>query len=50
MDLSINHNKPIGFGILTCEKYNQALIRSDPNQKNKGKEAAIACLQLLDMV
>ena len=50
MDLSINYNKPIGFGILTCDKYDQALIRSDPNKKNKGKEAAIACLQLLDII
>ena len=47
MDLSINHGKPIGFGILTCEDIDQAIIRSDPNQKNKGKEAAAACLKLL---
>ena len=48
MDLSIKFNKPIGFGILTCDTYDQSIIRSDPNNKNKGKEAAIACLQLLD--
>jgi len=48
MDLSIKFKKPIGFGILTCDTYDQAIIRSDPNKKNKGKEAAIACLQLLD--
>ena len=47
MDLSIEYNKPIGFGILTCENYDQALVRSDPNKKNKGKEAASACLHLL---
>ena len=47
MDISLNYNKPIGFGILTCDNYDQAIIRSDPNQKNKGKEAASACLQLL---
>ena len=50
MGLSIKYNKPIGFGILTCDNYNQALIRSDPNQKNKGKEAASACSQLLDNI
>ena len=50
MDLSIDHGKPIGFGILTCENYEQAIIRSDPNKKNKGKEAASACLQLLDNI
>ena len=47
MDLSIKHKKPIGFGILTCDTYDQALIRSNPLQKNKGKEAATACIDLL---
>ena len=47
MDLSININKPIGFGILTCENLDQALVRSDPNKKNKGAEVAKACLDLL---
>ena len=30
IDLSINFNKPIGFGILTCDNYDQAIKRSDP--------------------
>ena len=47
MDLSININKPIGFGILTCENLDQALARSDPNKKNKGAEVAKACLNIL---
>ena len=47
MDLSVDNQKPIGFGILTCENLGQAVIRSDPMQKNKGKEAATACLNLL---
>jgi Riboflavin synthase beta-chain len=47
MDLSININKPIGFGILTCENLDQALARSDPNKKNKGAEVAKACLDIL---
>ena len=47
IDLSIEYSKPIGFGILTCENYEQAVIRSDPEQKNKGKESAFACIQLL---
>ena len=47
MDIS-NHNlKPIGFGILTCDNINQAKIRSDVMKKNKGKEAANACIKLL---
>ena len=47
MDLSIEHNVPIGFGILTCFDINQAIVRSDIKQKNKGREAALACIKLL---
>ena len=47
MDLSIEFNVPIGFGILSCYDLKQAIIRSDINQKNKGQEAALACIQLL---
>tara|TARA_B100000029_G_C17482811_1_gene926141 strand:+ start:373 stop:780 length:408 start_codon:yes stop_codon:yes gene_type:complete len=47
MDLSIEINKPIGFGILTCENIDQAMIRSNPAQGNKGSEAAKACVDLL---
>ena len=55
MDLSIESNKPIGFGIITCENMQQAKARSNkietwPNTKesfreakktNKGIEAAV---------
>ena len=47
MDLSIDYNVPIGFGILTCNNLEQALVRSDINKKNKGREAALACIELL---
>ena len=50
MDISIKNSKPIGFGILTCDNLEQAIVRSDPRNKNKGKEAAAACLQLLDVI
>ena len=49
MDLSIEINKPIGFGILTCENLEQALERSDPNKGNKGSEAGKACANLLNL-
>ena len=47
MDISLDNQKPIGFGILTCDTYDQAIKRSDPLQKNKGREAAHACINLL---
>ena len=46
-DISNEYLKPIGFGILTCENIKQAKIRSDIKKKNKGKEAANACIKLL---
>ena len=47
MDLSVDFNVSIGFGILTCYNLEQAILRSNINQKNKGQEAASACIQLL---
>ena len=37
----------IGNGILTVEDEAQALVRADPEQKDKGGEAARAALALL---
>ena len=42
MDLSINHKKPIGNGIITCLNMSQAM-----NRKKKGAEAAKAVLSVL---
>jgi len=37
----------IGNGILTVENYDQALVRADPAQQNKGGGAAAAALHLI---
>jgi len=47
IDLSVDNLLPIGFGILTCYNLDQAINRSDIYQKNKGREAALACIDLL---
>jgi 6,7-dimethyl-8-ribityllumazine synthase len=39
----------IGNGILTVENEEQALVRADPAQKNKGGEAAKAALALYEL-
>ncbi|MEM7700863.1 MAG: 6,7-dimethyl-8-ribityllumazine synthase [Pseudomonadota bacterium] len=39
----------IGNGILTTENEEQALVRADPAQKDKGGEAAKAALVMLDL-
>ena len=47
MNLSVDHLVPIGLGVLTCYNLEQAIVRSDIKQKNKGREAAKACIELL---
>lgn len=47
MDLSTQHHAAIGNGILTCETMEQAIVRADPNQGDKGGEAANAALRLI---
>ena len=47
MDLAVDFEVPIGFGILTCYNLDQAILRSDINKQNKGREAALACADLL---
>jgi 6,7-dimethyl-8-ribityllumazine synthase len=39
----------IGNGILTVENEQQAIVRADPKQKNKGGEAAVAAMRLLEL-
>lgn len=40
---------PIGNGILTTENEDQATVRADPAQKNKGGEAAQAAMRMLEL-
>lgn len=40
---------PIGNGILTVENEEQALVRADPAQKDKGGEAAKAAVALYEL-
>lgn len=49
MDLSVRFGVSIGFGILTVENEEQAIVRADPNQKNKGRDAAVACLRMIEL-
>ncbi len=40
---------PVIFGVLTTETEEQALERSDPDRLDKGKEAALAALEMADL-
>ena len=49
MDLGIQHGLCVGNGILTCETEEQAAARADRNGRDKGGDAARACLSLIDI-
>ena len=47
MELSLKHNKPVAFGVLTVNSLEQAIHRSGGNVGNKGIEAATAALAMV---
>ncbi len=47
LQLATLHSVPVGDGILTVENEAQALARASVSGKNKGHEAAEACLEVL---
>jgi 6,7-dimethyl-8-ribityllumazine synthase len=49
MQLSIDYNKPIAFGLLTVNSLEQAIQRSGGNKGNKGEECAQALLECLSI-
>ena len=49
MDLTIDRRLAIGNGILTVENEDQALARADRKRKNKGADAANACLAMIKL-
>lgn len=40
---------PVGFGVLTPENAEQAMERADPERKDKGREAALAVLDMIEL-
>lgn len=45
--LALDYTLAIGYGILTVENADQAWARAKVDQKNKGKDAAEACLAMI---
>ena len=48
-ELALHKRAPIGYGILTTENRDQAIVRADPAQKNKGRDAVEACLRMIEV-
>ena len=40
---------PLGFGVLTCDTVEQAIDRAGVKAGNKGAEAALACLEMVNL-
>ncbi|WP_392562899.1 6,7-dimethyl-8-ribityllumazine synthase [Orbus sturtevantii] len=48
LSVSLEHSIPIGFGILTTENIEQAIERAGTKAGNKGAEAALTVLEMLN--
>lgn len=49
IDIAVKEQIPLGNGILTVENQEQALVRARVDEKNKGRDAARACLRLIEV-
>lgn len=47
MDLAVDDGIALGFGVLTCATREQAMERADTHRKNKGADAAAACVRMM---
>lgn len=48
--LSLEHNKPVSFGVLTPDSTEQALERAGMKHGNKGSEAAAAAIEMVSLL
>lgn len=48
-DLNITSGKPVAFGVLTTDNVEQAIERAGKEKGNKGAEAAIAVIEMIEL-
>ena len=48
--VSMEQRVPIGFGVLTCNNLEQALVRAGSKSGNKGSDAAMAALEMANLL
>ncbi|MCF4113580.1 MULTISPECIES: 6,7-dimethyl-8-ribityllumazine synthase [Dethiosulfovibrio] len=49
-NIGLDQRTPISFGVLTCDNLEQALLRAGSKAGNKGAEAAIAALEMVNLL
>jgi 6,7-dimethyl-8-ribityllumazine synthase len=50
INLAIDHQVPIVFGVLTVNTIQQAIDRSGEEESNKGSEAASTALEMISVI
>lgn len=48
--LAADSEIPVGYALLTCDSDQQAEVRAGPGDANKGREAALAALEMADLL
>ena len=48
--ISLNHNVPVAFGVLTVDTIEQAIERSGTKAGNKGAEAALSAVEMVNLL
>lgn len=48
--VALEHRLPVGFGIITCDTLEQALMRSGSKAGNKGAETALAAIETANVL
>lgn len=48
-DLALRYALALGYGILTCENLEQAMVRARRDDKDRGGHAARACLGMIEL-
>ena len=47
--VSLEHGVPVSYGVLTCDTLDQAIERSGSKAGNKGAEAALAAVEMVNL-
>jgi 6,7-dimethyl-8-ribityllumazine synthase len=48
--VQLDSGTPVIFGVLTTDTVEQALVRSEPDETNKGWEAALAAIEMVSLL
>ena len=48
--VQLDSGTPVIFGVLTTDMVEQALVRSEPDETNKGWEAALAAIEMVSLL